>query len=118
MLKKKKSKLSKLSKVDTPTTPSKPTISNMGSARAYHNLPTGATVSMIFQADERGEILDAHKPLVVFIDDAFTAEQVHADEYKELRPTILIECKKLLSKQDGVYSTDVLLEPINRHIRL
>ena len=112
MLKKKKSKLSKVSKVD------KPTISNMGSARAYHNLPTGAILSMIFQADERGEILDTNKPLVVFVDNTLEAEKVHATEYQELRPTILIESKKLLSKQDGVYSTDVLLEPINRHIRL
>ena len=118
MLKKKKNKLSKVSKVDTRTTPSKPTISNMGSARAYHNLPTGAILSMIFQADERGEILDTNKPLVVFVDNTLEAEKVHATEYQELRPTILIESKKLLSKQDGVYSTDVLLEPINRHIRL
>lgn len=118
MLKKKKSKLSKVSKVNTTTTPSKPTVSNMGSARAYHNLPSGATISMIFQADEQGEILDVRKPLVVFVDEAAKAEQVHSDEFVELRPTILIECVKLVSKQDGVYSTDVLLEPVKRHIRL
>lgn len=118
MLKKKKNKLSKVSKVDTRTTPSKPTISNMGSARAYHNLPTGAILSMIFQADERGEILDTKNPLVVFVDDTLKAEKVHEEDYEEFRPTILVEAIKLISKQDGVYSTDVLLQPVRRHIIL
>ena len=116
MLRKKKSKLSKLSKQVDKTEPSKP-ITNMKSARAFHNLPVGSDIAMIFQTDELGREIDISKPLAVFVNENDKAKSVH-ETLTDYRPTILVITEKGASLQNGVYETEVLLVPVSRHLIL